>query len=46
MADVYLIAAEAANELGQDPSPYLTPILNRAYVVAPIIRRDKVIDAT
>jgi hypothetical protein len=37
LADVYLIAAEAANELGQDPSPYLTPILNRAYVVPPVI---------
>ena len=37
LADVYLIAAEAANELGQDPTPYLTPILKRAYVVLPII---------
>jgi hypothetical protein len=37
LADVYLIAAEAANELGQDPTPYLTPILNRAYVVPPAI---------
>jgi hypothetical protein len=37
LADVYLIAAEAANELGQDPTPYLTPILKRAYVVPPVI---------
>lgn len=37
MADVYLIAAEAANALGQDPTPYLTPILNRAYEHAPTI---------
>ena len=37
LADVYLIAAEAANELGQDPTPYLTPILNRAYVTPPAI---------
>ena len=37
LADVYLIAAEAANELGQDPTPYLAPILNRAYVVPPVI---------
>lgn len=32
MADVYLIAAEAANGLNQDPTPYLQPVLNRAYV--------------
>lgn len=37
LADVDLIAAEAANELGQDPTPYLTPILKRAYVVPPVI---------
>ena len=37
LADVYLIAAEAANELGQDPTPYLTPILKRAYVVPPVV---------
>lgn len=37
LADVYLIAAEAANELGQDPTPYLQPILNRAYVTPPAI---------
>jgi hypothetical protein len=37
LADVYLIAAEAANALGQDPTPYLTPILNRAYVTPPAI---------
>ncbi len=37
LADVYLVAAEAANELGQDPTPYLTPILNRAYVTPPAI---------
>jgi starch-binding outer membrane protein, SusD/RagB family len=37
LADVYLIAAEAANELGQDPTPYLTPILNRAYTTPPVI---------
>ncbi|UAY56964.1 RagB/SusD family nutrient uptake outer membrane protein [Arachidicoccus terrestris] len=37
MADIYLIAAEAANALGQDPSPYLDPILNRAYVHKPAI---------
>src|SRR5258708_33099084 len=37
LADVYLIAAEAANELGQDPGPYLTPILARAYVIAPTV---------
>ena len=37
LADVYLIAAEAANELGQDPTPYLTPIINRAYVTPPAI---------
>lgn len=37
LADVYLIAAEAANELGQDPTPWLQPILNRAYVTPPVI---------
>jgi hypothetical protein len=37
LADVYLIAAEAANELNQDPTPYLTPILARAYVTPPAI---------
>lgn len=37
LADVYLIAAEAANELGQDPTPYLQPILARAYVTAPTL---------
>jgi len=37
LADVYLIAAEAANALGQDPTPYLDPILNRAYVNKPVI---------
>ena len=37
LADVYLIAAEAANELNQDPTPYLTPLLNRAYVTPPTI---------
>lgn len=37
LADVYLIAAEAANELGQDPTQYLTPIISRAYVVPPVI---------
>ena len=37
MDDVYLIAAEAANALGQDPTPYLRPILDRAYVHAPAI---------
>jgi len=37
MADVYLIAAEAANALGQDPTPYLDPILSRAYVHKPSI---------
>ncbi|MBN9299200.1 MAG: RagB/SusD family nutrient uptake outer membrane protein [Filimonas sp.] len=35
LADVYLVAAEAANELGQDPTPYLQPILARAYVIVP-----------
>ncbi len=37
LADVYLIAAEAANELGQDPTPFLAPILNRAYVTPPVV---------
>lgn len=37
LADVYLIAAEAANELSQDPTPYITPILNRAYVTPPAV---------
>lgn len=37
LADVYLIAAEAANEMGDDPTPYLTPITNRAYKVSPPI---------
>ena len=37
LADVYLVAAEAANELNQDPTPFLTPILNRAYVTPPAI---------
>lgn len=37
LADVYLIAAEAANETGDDPAPYLTPIINRAYKVPPPI---------
>jgi starch-binding outer membrane protein, SusD/RagB family len=41
LADVYLIAAEAANALGQDPTPYLTPILNRAYVTPPTIPADQ-----
>ena len=41
LADVYLIAAEAANALGQDPTPYLTPILNRAYVTPPAIPADQ-----
>jgi hypothetical protein len=41
LADVYLIAAEAANELGQDPTPYLTPILQRAYVAPPAIPADQ-----
>lgn len=41
LADVYLIAAEAANELNQDPTPFLTPILNRAYVVPPAIPADQ-----
>jgi hypothetical protein len=37
LADVYLIAAEAANELGQDPTAYIQPILNRAYVTPPVV---------
>lgn len=37
MADVQLIAAEAANELNQDPGPYLQPILKRAYVHTPAV---------
>jgi starch-binding outer membrane protein, SusD/RagB family len=37
LADVYLIAAEAANELNQDPTPYLQPIIGRAYVNPPAI---------
>lgn len=41
MADAYLIAAEASNELGQDPSPYLQPILNRAYITTPVIPGDQ-----
>jgi len=41
LADVYLIAAEAANELGQDPTQYLAPILQRAYVVPPAIPADQ-----
>ena len=41
LADVYLIAAEAANALGQDPTPYLQPLLNRAYVTPPAIPADQ-----
>lgn len=41
MDDVYLIAAEAANELGMDPTPYLQPILDRAYVNPPAIPSDQ-----
>jgi hypothetical protein len=41
LADVYLIAAEAANELGQDPGTYLQPIVNRAYVTPPPIPADQ-----
>lgn len=37
LADVYLIAAEAANELSQDPTPFIAPIINRAYVTPPVI---------
>jgi hypothetical protein len=37
LADVYLIAAESANELNQDPTPYMSPILSRAYVTPPAI---------
>jgi hypothetical protein len=37
MDDIYLIAAEAANELNEDPTPYLQPILDRAYVNPPAI---------
>jgi len=37
LADVLLIAAEAANELTNDPTPYLSPILNRAYDSPPPI---------
>lgn len=36
-ADAYLIAAEAANEAGMDPTPYITPILKRAYVQQPAV---------
>ena len=49
LADAYLIAAEAANALGQDPTPYLNPILKRAYVDVPTIptapteRRDMIL---
>ncbi|TAN01779.1 MAG: RagB/SusD family nutrient uptake outer membrane protein [Chitinophagaceae bacterium] len=41
MDDVYLIAAEAANALGQDPAPYLQPILDRAYINPPAIPSDQ-----
>lgn len=41
MDDVYLIAAEAANALGQDPTPYLQPILDRAYINPPAIPSDQ-----
>jgi len=37
LADVLLIAAEAANELTNDPTPYLSPILKRAYEESPNI---------
>jgi len=37
MADAYLIAAEAANDLGMDPTQYLAPILQRAYTSVPAI---------
>lgn len=40
LADVYLIAAEAANEINRDPTAYLSPILNRAYVTPPAIPTD------
>ncbi|MEX6688688.1 RagB/SusD family nutrient uptake outer membrane protein [Danxiaibacter flavus] len=40
MADAYLIAAEAANELGEDPTPYLQPIIHRAYINMPAIPGD------
>ncbi len=41
LADVYLIAAEAANALGRDPTPYLNPILKRAYINIPVIPTDQ-----
>jgi starch-binding outer membrane protein, SusD/RagB family len=41
LADVYLIAAEAANALGQDPTPYLQPIMSRAYGTPPVIPADQ-----
>lgn len=37
VADAYLIAAEAANEVNQDPTPYISPIINRAYVNVPAV---------
>jgi len=37
LADAYLIAAEAANELGQNPSPFLQPLITRAYVTPPAV---------
>lgn len=37
LADAYLIAAEAANDLGMDPSQYLAPILQRAYRSMPAV---------
>ena len=37
LADAYLIAAEAANDLGMDPTQYLAPILQRAYTNVPAI---------
>lgn len=36
LADVYMMAAEAANELGQDGSSYIKPVLDRAYPVAKV----------
>lgn len=41
LADIYLIAAEAANESGADPIPYITPIVNRAYITPPAIPTGK-----
>lgn len=41
LADVLLIAAEAANEVSGDPTPYINPILSRAYDTPPVIPGDQ-----